>query len=155
MARSKITRSWFFRGAVYSSILSAVLTILPFLFFAYVIHPAAIFILAVGTITATLAAYISWHKYDEIIRKRLHKYFKEQLGDRETIRFEMEMDVSEIKIRQMETRIIYEWSNVEEIGKLKIKSYLTCVTAASSSSEKRLSLKSKIRRNFSRKHYIT
>lgn len=115
LARSETTRSSLRRGAIRSSVLSWVLTFLPFVALALVFQTMALFILIVGLIAATFAAGTAPSRFRRIFSEQLYKHFKELLGGKETFPFEMEINKEEIRIRQMETRIIYEWSNVEEV----------------------------------------
>lgn len=111
-ARSGAARSWRRQGAAASALLSGLITgIIGFVFFGSSMTAGLI----VGIIMAIASGAITWNMHHNTVKKRMHNYFREKFGDRDSLPFEVELTETGIWTRQLSTQIIFEWANVEEV----------------------------------------
>ena len=113
--RAQARRPWYRRGIIYTPLIVAVCAFIPFFIFAATKPRELMIAFTVCTLIAGFAAFWSWSQYDKNIRKRLRRYYIEHFEGRETFPSEIEIDESEIKIKQLDMRLTYEWSAVEEV----------------------------------------
>jgi hypothetical protein len=111
-ARSGAARSWRRQGAAVTALLSGLITgIIGFVVIGRSITAGLIG----GAIVAIASGAISWNMHRNTIRQRMHRYFREKFGDRDSLPFEVELTESGIRTRQPGTQIIFEWANVEDV----------------------------------------
>jgi|SRR5215213_3317226 len=111
-ARSDEARSWRRQGAAATALLTGLITgIIGFV----VIGSSITAGLIGGIVVAIASGAITWNMHRNTIRRRMHNYFREKFGDRDSLPFEMELTENGIWTRQLGTQIIFEWANVEDV----------------------------------------
>jgi hypothetical protein len=111
-ARSGAARSWRRQGAAVSALLSGLFSgLMVFLVLSRSVAAG----LGIGLIAAIASAAITWHTHGNTVKRRLHKYFREKFGDRDSLPFEVELTESGIWTKQLSTQIIIEWANVQDV----------------------------------------
>ena len=108
LARSKVVRSWEWQGLLYTAV---VVWVLSFLFFYKTPITGAI----VGLVTALISALIYPSLYRSGVKRRMRSLAREKFGAAKTFLCEVELREDGIFVRQMNTQMVFEWENVEEI----------------------------------------
>jgi hypothetical protein len=108
LARSKMVRSWRWKGMLYTALLAWLLT---FMFFLG--SPAKG--LVIGLIAAVVSALIYPSLHRSGVEKRLRKLHQEKLGEAGPFICEVELTPIGVWVRQMNIQTTHEWEGVEEI----------------------------------------
>jgi hypothetical protein len=109
---SKAASAWRRNDAIFAAVGAALLT-----FFAIQILTHATLLLSLlGTSVGALIGYKTYPRDQERrLRRRLMRLLKEQLGEVQSIRCDVELGPHGITVRQQGRTITYSWSNVKEI----------------------------------------
>jgi hypothetical protein len=107
-ARSKVVRSWRWKGLLYSGFMAWLLTFL--LFFSSPLKGTL-----VGLLSAAIAMLLYPTLHERGVKKRLSKIIDERHGDAKTFKCEVELTPIGVWVRDANLQITYEWESVEEI----------------------------------------
>ena len=108
LARSKVVRSWRWKGLLSTAFLA---WLLVFMFF----FSTPIKGIIVGLVAAAIAALIYPSTHKRGVEKRLRKLHQEKLGDAISFICEVELTPVGVWVRQLNKQIMHEWESVEEI----------------------------------------
>jgi hypothetical protein len=112
LARSKVIRSWQWKGLIYTAIIGWMAWVLVFvaLFSASPLTAAL-----TGVIVAGLTALFYPGSHRRAIEKRLRNLHQEKYGETKSFICEVELTPTGVSVRQMNRQTTYEWKIVEEI----------------------------------------
>src|SRR6266853_5414412 len=108
LARSKVARSWRWHDLVLAAV---VLWVIVFLYFIKTPLKGAIFAFFVAAVTALLFPNV----YQRGVDKRLRKFIKEKVGERNAFICEVELTPTGVWTRSLNTQLTFEWQSVAEI----------------------------------------
>ncbi|MBD0369290.1 MAG: hypothetical protein ICV60_00440 [Pyrinomonadaceae bacterium] len=114
-ARSKLARSWIRQGAVWSALISAIISGIPAFLVAYGIWGILALAAGLASVAGLISAVTALLFYRDRMRQRYYAAFREQFGNRESFPFEAELTEAGIWTRQMGVQYMFEWANVEEM----------------------------------------
>ncbi len=110
LARSKAA-SWQWQGLAYSALFTWLLVFAPITYFYGRPEVGA----AIGVVLAALTGVLYPSSYEKQIERRLRKLLREEFEAANTHLCEVELKAEGVQVRQMDRKVIYEWSSVEEI----------------------------------------
>lgn len=116
LARSSVARSWQYDTAVMNAFVGGVTA---YILVVVVAGRSFIVGLILSIIAAIAGAALSWNWYRIKVRRQLHDYYREQLGEKDSFPIQLKFTESGIWAEQLGTQIKFEWSSVEEIEEIE------------------------------------